>query len=231
MGSLGGVPSRVRGGDYEAVIERARETLEASGYAMPLYNLACCEALAAARRTRSPTFGSPSRGGRASVTSEARTPTRLAPRRAGVSRARRLAADLRGLADEADLVARQGLLGPLDRSDRPGHSWPGGAARRSPARRTMYLPCRMRVVLEQRLGRGYLDGVTRTRVRRPPRHDPQLACGDRQVVVGAADFRDQRIALPVDEDLEGVRSECGGLTTARRDGPARGQCSGRTIAS
>jgi mannose-6-phosphate isomerase-like protein (cupin superfamily) len=32
-------------GDYEAVIDRARETLEASGYAVPLYNLACCEAL------------------------------------------------------------------------------------------------------------------------------------------------------------------------------------------
>jgi mannose-6-phosphate isomerase-like protein (cupin superfamily) len=33
-------------GDYDAVIDRARETLEASGYASPLYNLACCEALA-----------------------------------------------------------------------------------------------------------------------------------------------------------------------------------------
>jgi mannose-6-phosphate isomerase-like protein (cupin superfamily) len=33
-------------GEYEAVIERARATLEASGYATPLYNLACCEALA-----------------------------------------------------------------------------------------------------------------------------------------------------------------------------------------
>ncbi len=33
-------------GEYEAVIDRARETLEASGYASPLYNLACCEALA-----------------------------------------------------------------------------------------------------------------------------------------------------------------------------------------
>lgn len=33
-------------GDYEAVIAAARETLEASGYALPLYNLACCEALA-----------------------------------------------------------------------------------------------------------------------------------------------------------------------------------------
>jgi mannose-6-phosphate isomerase-like protein (cupin superfamily) len=33
-------------GEYEAVIERARETLEASGYASPLYNLACCEAQA-----------------------------------------------------------------------------------------------------------------------------------------------------------------------------------------
>lgn len=33
-------------GEYEDVIERARATLEASGYASPLYNLACCEALA-----------------------------------------------------------------------------------------------------------------------------------------------------------------------------------------
>jgi mannose-6-phosphate isomerase-like protein (cupin superfamily) len=33
-------------GDYEGVIERARETLEGSGYAAPLYNLACCESLA-----------------------------------------------------------------------------------------------------------------------------------------------------------------------------------------
>ena len=33
-------------GDYDAVIDRARTTLEASGYATPLYNLACCEALA-----------------------------------------------------------------------------------------------------------------------------------------------------------------------------------------
>ena len=31
-------------GEYEAVIDSARETLEASGYAAPLYNLACCEA-------------------------------------------------------------------------------------------------------------------------------------------------------------------------------------------
>ena len=33
-------------GDHEGVIARGRETLEASGYASPLYNLACCEALA-----------------------------------------------------------------------------------------------------------------------------------------------------------------------------------------
>jgi mannose-6-phosphate isomerase-like protein (cupin superfamily) len=33
-------------GDYDAVIDGARKTLEASGYATPLYNLACCEALA-----------------------------------------------------------------------------------------------------------------------------------------------------------------------------------------
>ena len=32
-------------GDYEGVIARAREPLEASGYPMTLYNLACCEAL------------------------------------------------------------------------------------------------------------------------------------------------------------------------------------------
>jgi mannose-6-phosphate isomerase-like protein (cupin superfamily) len=32
-------------GDYEAVIDRARETLEATNYATPIYNLACCEAL------------------------------------------------------------------------------------------------------------------------------------------------------------------------------------------
>ena len=32
-------------GDYDAVIDRARETLEASNYATPIYNLACCEAL------------------------------------------------------------------------------------------------------------------------------------------------------------------------------------------
>ena len=31
-------------GEYAAVIERGRETLEASGHAAPLYNLACCEA-------------------------------------------------------------------------------------------------------------------------------------------------------------------------------------------
>jgi hypothetical protein len=32
-------------GEYEAVIDRARKTVEASGYAVPVYNLACCEAL------------------------------------------------------------------------------------------------------------------------------------------------------------------------------------------
>jgi mannose-6-phosphate isomerase-like protein (cupin superfamily) len=31
-------------GDFEGVIERGRTTLETSGYASPLYNLACCEA-------------------------------------------------------------------------------------------------------------------------------------------------------------------------------------------
>jgi len=33
-------------GDYDGVVDRARETVEASEYAAPLYNLACCEALA-----------------------------------------------------------------------------------------------------------------------------------------------------------------------------------------
>jgi hypothetical protein len=37
---------RYEAGEYEAVIEEARSKLEASGYAAPLYNLACCEALA-----------------------------------------------------------------------------------------------------------------------------------------------------------------------------------------
>jgi hypothetical protein len=32
-------------GDYAGVIDRARETLEASGHATSLYNLACCEGL------------------------------------------------------------------------------------------------------------------------------------------------------------------------------------------
>jgi mannose-6-phosphate isomerase-like protein (cupin superfamily) len=32
-------------GEYDAVIASARETLESSAYATPLYNLACCEAL------------------------------------------------------------------------------------------------------------------------------------------------------------------------------------------
>ena len=32
-------------GEYESVIDRGRETLEATDYAPPIYNLACCEAL------------------------------------------------------------------------------------------------------------------------------------------------------------------------------------------
>ena len=33
-------------GDYAGVIEKGRESIEASNYPAPLYNLACCEALA-----------------------------------------------------------------------------------------------------------------------------------------------------------------------------------------
>jgi len=33
-------------GEYEELIERGREAIEAAGYPMPLYNLACCESLA-----------------------------------------------------------------------------------------------------------------------------------------------------------------------------------------
>jgi hypothetical protein len=33
-------------GEYAAVVDRGREAIEAAGYAMPLYNLACCESLA-----------------------------------------------------------------------------------------------------------------------------------------------------------------------------------------
>ena len=63
-------------GEYEAVIESARETLEASGYAAPLYNLACCEALRSGEpRMRSATCGPRSRSGRGSATSQRRTPT------------------------------------------------------------------------------------------------------------------------------------------------------------
>ena len=59
VGSNVGEPYEVRGwevwaefhpayeaGDYADVIDRSRETLEASAYPLPLYNLACCEALA-----------------------------------------------------------------------------------------------------------------------------------------------------------------------------------------
>ena len=35
-----------RAGDYDGVVAAGRERIEAAGYAMPLYNLACCEALA-----------------------------------------------------------------------------------------------------------------------------------------------------------------------------------------
>ncbi|MGH3428287.1 MAG: TPR end-of-group domain-containing protein [Mycobacteriales bacterium] len=38
--------SAYEAGDNDAVIGQARKTIEASGYATPLYNLACCEALA-----------------------------------------------------------------------------------------------------------------------------------------------------------------------------------------
>ena len=59
IGSTAGKPYEVGGwevwadygpayeaGDYEGVIARGRATLEASEYAAPLYNLACCESLA-----------------------------------------------------------------------------------------------------------------------------------------------------------------------------------------
>jgi mannose-6-phosphate isomerase-like protein (cupin superfamily) len=58
IGSTVGTPYEVSGwevwaefhpayeaGDYETVIDRGREPLEASAYPTPLYNLACCEAL------------------------------------------------------------------------------------------------------------------------------------------------------------------------------------------
>src|SRR6476620_4107858 len=44
IGSTVGQPYEA--GGYDAVIDRAREPVEASEYAAPLYNLACCEALA-----------------------------------------------------------------------------------------------------------------------------------------------------------------------------------------
>ena len=63
-------------GEYEAVIEAARETLEASGYAAPIYNLACCEALAGGRRMRSSHLRDRVREAPGhSATSRRRTPT------------------------------------------------------------------------------------------------------------------------------------------------------------
>jgi mannose-6-phosphate isomerase-like protein (cupin superfamily) len=38
--------SLYQAGDYVGVADQGREAIEASGYPMPLYNLACCEALA-----------------------------------------------------------------------------------------------------------------------------------------------------------------------------------------
>jgi mannose-6-phosphate isomerase-like protein (cupin superfamily) len=38
--------SLYQAGDYAGVADQGREAIEASGYAAPLYNLACCEALA-----------------------------------------------------------------------------------------------------------------------------------------------------------------------------------------
>ena len=70
-------------GEYEAVIDSGRETLEASGYTAPLYNLACCEALAGRTEMRSATCGSQSRSARTSATSPRRTPTSI---RSGTSR-------------------------------------------------------------------------------------------------------------------------------------------------
>jgi hypothetical protein len=88
VGSTVGQPYEARGwevwaefhplyeaGDYDAVIERARETLEASGYPLPLYNLACCEALAGLTEDAVGHLRVPSRGGRASVIWRSRTPT------------------------------------------------------------------------------------------------------------------------------------------------------------
>ncbi len=79
-------------GDYDAVVDRARMTLEASGYATPLYNLACCEAMAGRTEDaidhlrvafeRRPSLREFAKRGHR---------PRPAPGRAGVSRARRLA--------------------------------------------------------------------------------------------------------------------------------------------
>ena len=70
-------------GDYEGVIERAREPLEASGYATPLYNLACCEAQAGRTEDAIGHLRVAFSGGPASVKSQRRTPTST---RSGTSR-------------------------------------------------------------------------------------------------------------------------------------------------
>ena len=62
-------------GDYDSVIDRARETLESSGYALPLYNLACCEALAGRKEDAIGHLRLAFEGRPTSVTSRRRTPT------------------------------------------------------------------------------------------------------------------------------------------------------------
>ena len=64
-------------GDYETVINDARETLEASGYRPSSSTSPVARRWPATRTTRSGTFASPSSGDRASVTSQRRTPTSI----------------------------------------------------------------------------------------------------------------------------------------------------------
>ena len=79
-------------GEYEAVIDSARETLEASGYAAPLYNLACCEALAGRTRRRDrPPAGRHREAAEPPRPREGGHRPRPAPGRGGVQGARQLA--------------------------------------------------------------------------------------------------------------------------------------------
>ena len=64
-------------GDYEGVVAKGRESIEANPYPMPLYNLACCESLAGHPEDAIKHLGMAIECGKAVVTSPGRTRTSM----------------------------------------------------------------------------------------------------------------------------------------------------------